>query len=132
MGRGIYWSYTPHENIAAAKARAKAALNRNEKNPRLTALERAFYNAFKKARCQLASPLRVLGTPVPQGSMKAYGSRVVANNAESLASWRSDVAAAAHRNKPEDWDIHAAVSLRCEFVFPRPLRITAQAETLAS
>ena len=46
MGRGIYWSYTPHENIAAAKARAKAALN--EKNPRLTALERAFYNAMKK------------------------------------------------------------------------------------
>ena len=41
--------------------------------------------------------------------MKAYGSRVVANNAESLASWRSDVAAAAHRHKPEDWDIHAAV-----------------------
>ena len=46
MGRGIYWSYTPHENIAAAKARAKAALN--EKNPRLTALEKAFYNALKK------------------------------------------------------------------------------------
>lgn len=61
----------------------------------------------------------VLGTPVPQGSMRAYNSRVVANNAEALASWRSDVAAAAHRHKPKDWDIHAAVSLRCEFVFPR-------------
>ena len=70
---------------------------------------------------QASVTFAVLGTPVPQGSMKAYGSRVVANNAESLASWRSDVAAAAHRNKPEDWDIHAAVSLRCEFVFPRPL-----------
>ncbi len=54
--------------------------------------------------------------------MKAYNSRsVVASNAELLASWRSDVAAAAHRHKPEDWDIHAAVSLRCEFVFPRAL-----------
>ena len=63
----------------------------------------------------------VLGTPVPQGSMRAYNSRVVANNAESLASWRSDVAAAAYRHKPEGWDINAAVSLRCEFVFPRPL-----------
>ncbi len=50
MSRGIYWSYTPHENIAAAKAKAKAALN--EKNPRLTALERAFYNAFKKQQSQ--------------------------------------------------------------------------------
>ena len=38
-----------------------------------------------------------------------------------LGSWRSDVASAAHRAKPEDWDIYAAVSLRCEFVFPRPL-----------
>ena len=25
------------------------------------------------------------------------------------------------RAKPADWDINAAVSLRCEFVFPRPL-----------
>ena len=70
---------------------------------------------------QTSVTFAVLGTPVPQGSVKAFGSRVVANNAESLASWRSDVAAAAHRHKPEDWDIHAAVSLRCEFVFPRPL-----------
>jgi hypothetical protein len=46
MGRGIYWSTSPQENIAAAKARAKAALK--EKNPKLTALERAFYEAFKK------------------------------------------------------------------------------------
>ncbi len=63
---------------------------------------------------------RVLGTPVPQGSVKAYGSRVVANNEHALGSWRSDVASAAQRAKPADWDINAAVSLRCEFVFPRP------------
>jgi Holliday junction resolvase RusA-like endonuclease len=53
--------------------------------------------------------------------MRAYNSKVFANNAESLASWRSDVAAAAHRHKPDGWDIKAPVSLRCEFVFPRPL-----------
>ena len=64
---------------------------------------------------------RVLGTPVPQGSVKAFGSRVVANNEQALGSWRSDVAAVAYREKPADWDITAAVSLRCEFVFPRPL-----------
>ena len=64
---------------------------------------------------------RVLGTPVPQGSVKAYGSRVVANNEPALGSWRSDVASAAQRAKPADWDINAAVSVRCEFVFPRPL-----------
>ena len=63
---------------------------------------------------------RVLGTPVPQGSVKAFGSRVVANNEQALGSWRSDVASAAQRAKPADWDINAAVSLRCEFVFPRP------------
>ena len=64
---------------------------------------------------------RVLGTPVPQGSVKAFGSRVVANNEHALGSWRSDVASVAYREKPADWDINAAVSLRCEFVFPRPL-----------
>lgn len=64
---------------------------------------------------------RVLGTPVPQGSVKAFGSRVVANNEHALGSWRSDVASAAQRAKPADWDINAAISLRCEFVFPRPL-----------
>ena len=64
---------------------------------------------------------RVLGTPVPQGSVKAFGSRVVANNEHALGSWRSDVTLAAQRAKPADWDINAAVSLRCEFVFPRPL-----------
>ena len=64
---------------------------------------------------------RVLGTPVPQGSVKAFGSRVVANNEHALGSWRSDVASAAQRAKPANWDINAAVSLRCEFVFPRPL-----------
>ena len=53
--------------------------------------------------------------------MRAFKSRVIANNAEALASWRSDVAAAAHRHKPEGWDIDAAVSLQCEFVFKRPL-----------
>ncbi len=65
---------------------------------------------------------RVLGTPVPQGSVKAYSSKqIVANNEQALGSWRSDIAAVAYREKPADWDITAAVSLRCEFVFPRPL-----------
>ena len=53
--------------------------------------------------------------------MRAFKNRVSANNAEVLASWRSDVAAAAHRHKPENWDTRAAVSLQCEFVFKRPL-----------
>ena len=48
MGRGIYWSTSPQVNVAAAKARAKAALT--EKNPKLTALERAFYEAMKDGR----------------------------------------------------------------------------------
>ena len=63
----------------------------------------------------------VLGTPVPQGSVRAYQSRVIANNAEALASWRNDIAVTAQRNKPADWDIKAPVELKCVFVFPRPL-----------
>ena len=41
-----HWGSRPHEVIAAAKARARAALN--EKDPKLTALERAFYEVYKQ------------------------------------------------------------------------------------
>ena len=58
---------------------------------------------------------------MPQGSVKAYGSRVVANNEQALGTWRADVASAAQRARPDDWDKTVPVSLRCEFVFPRPL-----------
>ena len=65
---------------------------------------------------------RVLGRPVPQGSVKAYSSKqIVANNDRALGSWRTDVASAAQRAKPENWDIKGPVALKCEFVFPRPL-----------
>lgn len=40
------WSTRPQEIIDAAKARAKAALK--EKNPKLTTLEKAFYEVYKK------------------------------------------------------------------------------------
>ena len=42
------WSTTPQANIDAAKKRAKAALN--EKDPKLTALEKAFYEVYKNAK----------------------------------------------------------------------------------
>ena len=41
-----HWSTRPQDVIAAAKARARAALN--EKDPKLTLLERAFYEAYKQ------------------------------------------------------------------------------------
>lgn len=46
MSRGIHWNNRPEDTVKAAKAKAKAALK--EKNPKLTALERAFYEALKK------------------------------------------------------------------------------------
>ena len=53
--------------------------------------------------------------------MRAYNSRVVANNDLALGCWRSDVARAALKARPDGWDKSAAVSLHCEFVFPRPM-----------
>tara|TARA_Y100000004_G_C8933538_1_gene421096 strand:+ start:1352 stop:1495 length:144 start_codon:yes stop_codon:yes gene_type:complete len=41
-----HWSTRPQDVIAAAKARARAALD--EKDPKLTHLERAFYEVYKK------------------------------------------------------------------------------------
>ena len=40
------WTTRPQDVIDAAKARARAALN--EKDPKLTSLERAFYEAYKQ------------------------------------------------------------------------------------
>jgi len=62
----------------------------------------------------------VYGQPIPEGSLRAYGQRLVHNNDKSLKSWRQDVAAAAHKARPDGWDIHAPVELHCEFVLPRP------------
>ena len=60
-------------------------------------------STLQSTRLMHSSPasftFRVLGTPVPQGSVKAFGSRVVANNEQALGSWRSDVASAAHSRK---------------------------------
>jgi hypothetical protein len=41
-----HWGTRPQDVIAAAKARARAALD--EKDPKLTHLERAFYNLYRK------------------------------------------------------------------------------------
>ena len=41
-----HWGTRPQDVIAAAKARARAALD--EKNPKLTHLERAFYEVYKQ------------------------------------------------------------------------------------
>ena len=41
-----HWGTRPQDVIAAAKARARAALN--EKDPKLTRLERAFYNLYRQ------------------------------------------------------------------------------------
>ena len=41
-----HWGTRPQDVIAAAKARALAALK--EKNPKLTHLERAFYEVYRQ------------------------------------------------------------------------------------
>jgi hypothetical protein len=42
-----HWGTRPQDIIAAAKARALAALK--EKDPKLTHLERAFYDLYRKS-----------------------------------------------------------------------------------
>ena len=64
-----------------------------------------------------ASHFCVLGLLFPR-LLKAYGSRVVANN-RILAAGAVMLLCSTSTSLRSD--IHAAVSLRCEFVFPRPL-----------
>lgn len=50
-------SKNPEENIERAKHRAAASLG--VRRPKLTALERGFYHAFKSGRIQAQEPRRV-------------------------------------------------------------------------
>jgi hypothetical protein len=76
MGKGIYWSTTPHLYVAEAKASAKAALS--ESSPKLTALQRAFYNAQKRQQCQTATP----STPQANQHRKAAKKSTVTSKEE--------------------------------------------------
>lgn len=63
----------------------------------------------------------VPGKPVAQGSMVAYGRKVAASNASSLALFRDRVAIAAEREWAQDVDRTSAFQVSINFVFARPL-----------
>jgi len=69
MGKGIYWSTTPHLYVAGAKASAKAALS--ESSPKLTALEKAFYNAQRRQQCPTAIPSTPQANQRPKAARKS-------------------------------------------------------------
>jgi|TARA_Y100000033_G_scaffold19314_1_gene18137 hypothetical protein len=69
MGKGIYWSTTPHLYVAEAKASAKAALS--ESSPKLTALQRAFYNAQKRQQCPTATRFTPQASPHRKAAKKS-------------------------------------------------------------
>jgi len=69
----------------------------------------------------LLAAFDVVGTPVPQGSMKHVGGgRIVPSNALALRRWRKAVAAAAAEayDEPEPYD--GAVVVDCVFRLARP------------
>ena len=63
------WGSRPDFVIAEAKAAARRALR--QKHPRLTALERAFYERFKEERRQEAENLIQLKPPKKQAKKAA-------------------------------------------------------------
>lgn len=62
----------------------------------------------------------VIGQPVPQGSKRVFGQRLVDANASTLKPWRATVAAAAADAIPPEWDTAGAFHLTLEFDFARP------------
>lgn len=63
--------------------------------------------------------ITIPGDPVPQGSMRAYGSNVVHMDSARLRGFRSDIRLACQTN-PAIKVITGPVVLRCTFVFRRP------------
>lgn len=64
----------------------------------------------------------VFGQPVPQGSNRAFNSRVVASNAHVLKPWRNAIGSAAleHAVLAEHGGFHGPVRVRATFTFRRP------------
>ena len=65
--------------------------------------------------------IKVLGTPVPQGSMVATKTgKLYHQNSAKLKSWRLDIMQSFASELPSDWDKNGAVQVNCDFVFDRP------------
>jgi crossover junction endodeoxyribonuclease RusA len=62
----------------------------------------------------------VYGTPVPQGSKRAFQNRVVDINAAAVRSWRRDVAAAAAEAMGGAAPLSEPLQVRIMFFLPRP------------
>ncbi len=78
----------------------------------------------------LLAQFSVVGTPIPQGSMRAFvrGGKpsVVAGNQAALAKWRGDIRSAFERAGRAGWVdgdailVEGAVGMRLDFRFARP------------
>lgn len=67
----------------------------------------------------------VIGTPVPQGSMRSFGrGRMVHQNSKKLHEWRDNIAKEARKKiKEEGWDFpekNAPIDIEVQFFLPRP------------
>lgn len=62
----------------------------------------------------------VPGRPVPQGSMRNLGRRMVHDNAAILAPWRESVGWHALAKLPKGWDPGGPMAVEAVFWLPRP------------
>lgn len=72
---------------------------------------------------------RVVGQPIPQGSMKVINGHIIHSQGSALAAWRSLVALAAKRAGATPTD--APISMTLIFIMKKPKTVTRQYPTVA-
>lgn len=72
---------------------------------------------------------RVVGQPIPQGSMKVINGHIIHSQGSALAAWRSLVALAAKRAGATPTD--APISMTLIFIIKKPKTVTRQYPTVA-
>jgi crossover junction endodeoxyribonuclease RusA len=64
--------------------------------------------------------VEIPGLPIPQGSKRVYGGRVVDSNADQLRPYRASVLAAVAGAMPDGWSAGGHFHVDLLFLFPRP------------
>ena len=67
---------------------------------------------------------KVMGEPIPQGSMRAFisksGRPIITNSNRNLKEWRQRIATEAQARRPPHWDMDNAMLINVDFFMPRP------------
>lgn len=75
---------------------------------------------------------RVMGEPVPQGSMRAFitksGRPIITHSNRNTKEWRQRISTEAQARRPPQWEMETAILVNIDFFMPRPKSLPKKVE----